>query len=171
MTANHADNRPPAQAVLNHHIFWDKKKSLNFLVDVSNRTKANSRNCGKCKTALEAKSKIFYGAEKAWLPHLCPVVQKYIKDLPEQFVKYKGYSLMELIRLIRNLHNHISEKQVPAKVKDAIGVPPDAFFDYWIEKFPFLVAATYIAFQDMKQDPKSGLDQYYTGKFNFEFLK
>jgi len=174
MTANNPNNRPPAQAVLKHHIFWGKEKCLNFLVDVSNRTKANSPNCERCKTTLEAKKKIFYVNKKAWLPHLCPVVQKYIQDLPEENGKYKGYkgySVMELIRLIRNLQNHISENQVPAIDKTTIGAPPDAFFDYWIQKFPFLVAATWIAFQDMKATPGSGLEQYYTGLYKFEFGK
>ncbi|CAL8068548.1 unnamed protein product [Orchesella dallaii] len=167
MTSNNSARRPPASAILKHHIFWSKEKNLNFLVDISNRTKTPSVRSENCIKSLERRIKLFCGPFPTWFSHLCPVVSKY---LTTKFgIKQKDSTIMDLIRLFRNMHNHISEQDVPQDVKNAIGLSPSAFFDYWITRFPFLVSATWIVFQPLKKLQDYGLAHYYPDRYNFEF--
>ncbi|CAL8068549.1 unnamed protein product [Orchesella dallaii] len=166
MTSKTIDKRPPASEILQHHIFWTKEKSLNFLVNISNRTKTPSVRLDNCITSLEARIKLFHDKSDTWLPSLCPVLRNH---LTVKFgKKQKASTVMDLIRLIRNMHNHISEEVVPSELKKAMGVSSSDFFDYWITRFPYIVAVTWIAFRPLKKQQDYGLVDYYS-EFNFEF--
>ncbi|CAL8068544.1 unnamed protein product [Orchesella dallaii] len=172
MTSIKKSSRPPASAILQHHIFWSKERCVTFLVHIKNRAKdtessVNSEKLKKCKTSLEMRSKLFHGSFPTWFSHLCPVLSRYLKTKTKYGKCETQSSVMDLILLIRNMHAHISDD--PPEVKEAVGVSPSVFFDYWITRFPYIITVTWLAFQTLKKLPEYGLKDYYPEDFDFQF--
>lgn len=58
-----------------------------------------------------------------------------------RYRKYKADEVRDLLRVIRNKMNHFRE--LPAKVQEEVGAPPDNFYAYFASRFPGLLLHAY----------------------------
>lgn len=151
MIAIDASTRPPIEAVIKHPFFWNSKQSLQFLQDISDRI--------ECEKSLD--SEIVKALEYGGLDVCCGDWRRNISiELQEdlrKFRNYKGSSVRDLLRAIRNKRHHYHE--LDAKLQSSLGTIPDQFANYFTSKFPRLIIHTYIAMQLCKQEPV--MQNYY----------
>ncbi len=97
-------NRPVAQDVVLHPLFWNSDERLSFLRDASDRVELEDREDNSAVlAAVEAIGPIALGG--TWDVHLDP-------DLLENLRRYRRYnfnSVRDLLRVIRNKSNHYRE--------------------------------------------------------------
>ena len=62
-----------------------------------------------------------------------------------KFRTYKGSSVRDLLRAMRNKKHHYHE--LPAEVREALGSVPDGFVQYFTSRFPRLLLHTHSAMQ------------------------
>ncbi|XP_029077935.1 serine/threonine-protein kinase/endoribonuclease IRE2 isoform X2 [Monodon monoceros] len=128
--------RPSAHQVLAHPFFWSRAKQLQFFQDASDWLEKEPEQ-GPLVTALEAG-----GAEVVrsdWHKHISVPLHTDLK----RFRSYKGTSVRDLLRAVRNKKHHYRE--LPAEVRQALGPVPDSFVQYFTNRFPRLLLHTYHA--------------------------
>uniref|UniRef100_A0A8C3YCS9 Serine/threonine-protein kinase/endoribonuclease IRE2 n=1 Tax=Catagonus wagneri TaxID=51154 RepID=A0A8C3YCS9_9CETA len=126
--------RPSAQQVLAHPFFWSRAKQLQFFQDVSDWLEKEPEQ-GPLVTALEAGgSEVVRGD---WHKHISVPLQSDLR----RFRLYKGTSVRDLLRAVRNKKHHYRE--LPAAVRQALGQVPDGFVQYFTDRFPKLLLHTY----------------------------
>ncbi|CAL8068550.1 unnamed protein product [Orchesella dallaii] len=168
MTSKDIEKRPPSSEILKHHIFWSKEENINFLEDISNSSETHSVRLENCITSLEARDKLFQDESGSWWMQLCPDLRTHLTKKFGPKAQENKSTVMKLIRLIRNMHNHILGKDVSSELKMSMGVSKSDMYDYWITRFPYIVTVTWIAFQPLKKHANYALGKYYSD-FNFEF--
>uniref|UniRef100_A0A8D2E0S9 Serine/threonine-protein kinase/endoribonuclease IRE2 n=1 Tax=Sciurus vulgaris TaxID=55149 RepID=A0A8D2E0S9_SCIVU len=128
--------RPSAPQVLAHPLFWSRSKQLQFFQDVSDWLEKESEQ-GPLVTALEAgSSKV---VRHNWHKHISMPLQTDLR----RFRSYKGTSVRDLLRAMRNKKHHYRE--LPAEVQQALGQVPDSFLQYFTQRFPRLLLHTHHA--------------------------
>ncbi|MBZ3876628.1 Serine/threonine-protein kinase/endoribonuclease IRE2, partial [Sciurus carolinensis] len=128
--------RPSAPQVLAHPLFWSRSKQLQFFQDVSDWLEKESEQ-GPLVTALEAgSSKV---VRQNWHKHISMPLQTDLR----RFRSYKGTSVRDLLRAMRNKKHHYRE--LPAEVQQALGQVPDSFLQYFTQRFPRLLLHTHRA--------------------------
>ncbi|XP_067562480.1 serine/threonine-protein kinase/endoribonuclease IRE2 isoform X2 [Pseudorca crassidens] len=128
--------RPSAHQVLAHPFFWSRAKQLQFFQDASDWLEKEPEQ-GPLVTTLEAG-----GAEVVrsdWHKHISVPLHTDLK----RFRSYKGTSVRDLLRAVRNKKHHYRE--LPAEVRQALGPVPDSFVQYFTNRFPRLLLHTYHA--------------------------
>ncbi|XP_074052350.1 serine/threonine-protein kinase/endoribonuclease IRE2 isoform X2 [Macrotis lagotis] len=128
--------RPSAQYVLAHPFFWSRAKELQFFQDVSDRVEKEAAE-GPLVTALEAGSKIV--VKQNWHNHISGPLQSDLR----KFRSYKGTSVRDLLRAMRNKRHHYQE--LPMEVRQALGQVPEEFIQYFTSRFPRLLLHTHKA--------------------------
>ncbi|KAK4641827.1 bifunctional endoribonuclease/protein kinase ire1 [Podospora bellae-mahoneyi] len=126
--------RPTAKQVMGHPFFWDPKKRLDFLCDVSDHFEKEPRDPPSASlVTLEASSKEVIG-----------LGQNFLKKLPQSFVdslgkqrKYTGDKMLDLLRALRNKKNHYED--MPENVKKMVGSLPEGYMQFWSSRFPMLL--------------------------------
>ncbi|XP_077616608.1 serine/threonine-protein kinase/endoribonuclease IRE2 isoform X2 [Crocuta crocuta] len=126
--------RPSAHQVLTHPFFWSRAKQLQFFQDVSDWLEKEPEQ-GPLVMALEAGGLAVVRCN--WHTHISVPLQTDLR----RFRTYKGTSVRDLLRAMRNKKHHYRE--LPAEVRQALGRVPDSFVQYFTTRFPQLLLHTY----------------------------
>ncbi|KAM4829679.1 serine/threonine-protein kinase/endoribonuclease IRE2 [Thomomys bottae] len=128
--------RPSAPQVLAHPFFWSRAKQLQFFQDVSDWLEKEPEQ-GALVTALEAGGHTV--VRDNWHQHISAPLQADLR----RFRSYKGTSVRDLLRAIRNKKHHYRE--LPTAVRQALGPDPESFIKYFTRRFPRLLLHTHRA--------------------------
>ena len=162
--------RPDASAILRHPFFWTPGKRLEFLCDVSDGFEHEKY---ELDTYLKANP-----GDSASSPHLdylesctSQVLEPhhrndFLRILPHEFVltlgkqrKYKGGSLLDLLRALRNKRSHYED--MPEELKRRIGGLPDGYLTFWTRKFPNLLLTCWRIIEDVEWAGKDRFKRFY----------
>lgn len=135
MTKNDPNRRITAQNVTIYPLFWESEKLLNFIVDISNRLEKRDSLSEEIKREMNVVQTDVIRED--WLQQLDPII---IQNL-QQRRGYKGHSIEDLVRAIRNKRAHYEETSM--EIKQTLGELPDKFLNYWTSRFPKLVYTLY----------------------------
>nr|XP_013808558.1 PREDICTED: serine/threonine-protein kinase/endoribonuclease IRE1 isoform X4 [Apteryx mantelli mantelli] len=130
--------RPSASCVLKHPFFWSLEKQLQFFQDVSDRIEKESLD-GPIVKQLERGGREVVKMD--WREHITVPLQTDLR----KFRSYKGSSVRDLLRAMRNKKHHYRE--LPPEVQETLGSIPDDFVCYFTVRFPHLLLHTYKAMQ------------------------
>nr|XP_033819656.1 serine/threonine-protein kinase/endoribonuclease IRE2 isoform X2 [Geotrypetes seraphini] len=136
MITNAPVQRPSAHHVLKHPFFWRHEKQLQFFQEVSDRIE-KEHLASPLVTALEFKGRSIVRVN--WRLHISAPLQTDLK----KFRSYKGNSVRDLLRAMRNKKHHYHE--LPVDVQETLGELPDDFVQYFTSRFPHLLLHTYKA--------------------------
>ncbi|NXJ44854.1 ERN1 endoribonuclease, partial [Spizaetus tyrannus] len=128
--------RPSASCVLKHPFFWSLEKQLQFFQDVSDRIEKESLD-GPIVKQLERGGREVVKMD--WREHITVPLQTDLR----KFRSYKGGSVRDLLRAMRNKKHHYRE--LPPEVQETLGSIPDDFVCYFTARFPHLLLHTYNA--------------------------
>uniref|UniRef100_A0A8C5R512 Serine/threonine-protein kinase/endoribonuclease IRE1 n=1 Tax=Leptobrachium leishanense TaxID=445787 RepID=A0A8C5R512_9ANUR len=128
--------RPSAQGVLKHPFFWNLEKQLQFFQDVSDRIEKEALD-GPLVKQLEKGGREVVKLD--WREHITVPLQTDLR----KFRSYKGRSVRDLLRALRNKKHHYRE--LPPEVQETLGSVPDDFVRYFTSRFPGLLLHTYLA--------------------------
>ncbi|CAM9545050.1 unnamed protein product [Bubo scandiacus] len=134
MISPEPQRRPSAPVVLAHPFFWSQEKQLQFFQDVSDRIEKEPAE-GPIVSALEAGGR--WVVRTNWRMHISLPLQTDLR----KFRTYKGGSVRDLLRAMRNKKHHYHE--LPADVQAALGSVPDGFVQYFTSRFPRLLLHTH----------------------------
>ncbi|XP_071426961.1 serine/threonine-protein kinase/endoribonuclease IRE2 isoform X2 [Pithys albifrons albifrons] len=129
-------HRPSAPVVLVHPFFWSQEKQLQFFQDVSDRVEKEPAE-GPIVSALESGARAVVRTN--WRMHISLPLQMDLR----KFRTYKGGSVRDLLRAMRNKKHHYHE--LPADVRAALGSVPEGFVQYFTSRFPRLLLHTHRA--------------------------
>ncbi|KAJ8284060.1 hypothetical protein COCON_G00029100 [Conger conger] len=127
-------SRPSTACVLKHPFFWSPEKQLQFFQDVSDRIEkepADSPIVVRLETAGRAV------VRTNWRMHISVPLQTDLR----KFRTYKGNSVRDLLRAMRNKKHHYHE--LPAEVQETLGEVPEGFVHYFTSRFPRLLLHTH----------------------------
>lgn len=144
--------RPNIAEVLQHPMFWDAEKRLNFLHD--NSEEANNND--EFWNAIENTRKNVFGGQWDYK------VDRAIIGHGRQFIwrDFNFRSVPDLLRLIWNMFNH--RGQLPSKIQTLVGVQYEKFDDYFTSRFPNLLIEVYeVVCQGYKEEVY--LKKYFEG--------
>uniref|UniRef100_A0A8B9PDG4 Serine/threonine-protein kinase/endoribonuclease IRE1 n=1 Tax=Apteryx owenii TaxID=8824 RepID=A0A8B9PDG4_APTOW len=136
MISSEPQKRPSAPVVLMHPFFWSQEKQLQFFQDVSDRIEKEPAE-GPIASALEAGGRSIVRVN--WRMHISLPLQTDLR----KFRTYKGSSVRDLLRAMRNKKHHYHE--LPVDVQEALGPVPDDFVQYFTSRFPHLLLHTHRA--------------------------
>ncbi|XP_017389894.1 serine/threonine-protein kinase/endoribonuclease IRE2 isoform X1 [Cebus imitator] len=128
--------RPSATQVLAHPFFWSRAKQLQFFQDVSDWLEKESEQEPLVR-ALETGGCAV--VRDNWHEHISMPLQTDLR----RFRSYKGTSVRDLLRAMRNKKHHYRE--LPVEVRQALGQVPDGFVQYFTNRFPRLLLHTHQA--------------------------
>ncbi|XP_077173197.1 serine/threonine-protein kinase/endoribonuclease IRE2 isoform X3 [Paroedura picta] len=138
MISSDPARRPTGAQVLAHPFFWSPAKLLQFLLDVSDRLEKEPVG-GPLLGALEAGGE---GVVRGnWRAHISVPLQTDLR----KFRAYKGNSVRDLLRAMRNKKHHYRE--LPKEVQETLGEVPQDFVRYFTARFPRLLLHTHQALQ------------------------
>jgi len=162
MLSNVPSARPTASAIIKLPMFWEKQKTLRFLDSVGEFLRKKSQIVRSYENKLEAYATYFTTSCRQtsgmnWKRFLCRDVQKYLQGL-----SYKE-TFRGMFIFICDLNNNYDT--LPLDVKRAVGELPGPFLDYWVKRFPFLVATSWAIFQELRHLPQ--FNAYYDSSFIF----
>ncbi|NXL29725.1 ERN1 endoribonuclease, partial [Glaucidium brasilianum] len=134
MISPEPQRRPSAPVVLAHPFFWSQEKQLQFFQDVSDRIEKEPAE-GPIVSALEAGAR--WVVRTNWRMHISLPLQTDLR----KFRTYKGGSVRDLLRAMRNKKHHYHE--LPPDVRAALGSVPEGFVQYFTSRFPRLLLHTH----------------------------
>ncbi|NWT02883.1 ERN1 endoribonuclease, partial [Mionectes macconnelli] len=134
MISPEPQHRPSAPVVLVHPFFWSQEKQLQFFQDVSDRVEKEPAE-GPIVSALELGARAVVRTN--WRMHISLPLQMDLR----KFRTYKGGSVRDLLRAMRNKKHHYHE--LPAEVRAALGCVPEGFVQYFTSRFPRLLLHTH----------------------------
>uniref|UniRef100_A0A665UJW6 Serine/threonine-protein kinase/endoribonuclease IRE1 n=1 Tax=Echeneis naucrates TaxID=173247 RepID=A0A665UJW6_ECHNA len=135
--------RPSAESLLKHPFFWSLEKELQFFQDVSDRIEKEPLD-GPIVRQLERGGRAVVKGD--WREHITVPLQTDLR----KFRSYKGGSVRDLLRAMRNKKHHYRE--LPAEVQETLGSIPDDFVLYFTSRFPHLLMHTYLAMRTCAQE-------------------
>uniref|UniRef100_A0A8C9VF40 Serine/threonine-protein kinase/endoribonuclease IRE1 n=1 Tax=Scleropages formosus TaxID=113540 RepID=A0A8C9VF40_SCLFO len=136
MLSMEPQKRPSAESVLKHPFFWSLEKQLQFFQDVSDRIEKEPLD-GPIVRQLERGGRAVVKGD--WREHITVPLQTDLR----KFRSYKGGSVRDLLRAMRNKKHHYRE--LPEDVQQTLGSIPDEFVSYFTSRFPHLLQHTYLA--------------------------
>lgn len=160
--------RPDAATILRHPFFWTPEKRLDFLVNVSD---------GFEREKYEHDQYVMdYGdkplpASIVALESLAPVILleargDFLRYMPLAFVqtlakqrRYKGGSILDLLRALRNKKNHYED--IPEGLKRDIGGLPEGYLTYWTRRFPNLLLTCWRLLEELGWDNMAGKERFW----------
>ncbi|XP_044305442.1 serine/threonine-protein kinase/endoribonuclease IRE1 isoform X1 [Varanus komodoensis] len=143
MISTDPQKRPSAKCVLKHPFFWSLEKQLQFFQDVSDRIEKESLD-GPIVKELEKGGRAVVNMD--WREHITVPLQTDLR----RFRSYKGGSVRDLLRAMRNKKHHYRE--LPPEVQETLGSVPDDFVRYFTLRFPHLLLHTYHAMRICGQE-------------------
>ncbi|KTG47292.1 hypothetical protein cypCar_00021629, partial [Cyprinus carpio] len=136
MLSMEPEKRPLADRVLKHPFFWSLEKQLQFFQDVSDRIEKEPLD-GPIVRQLERGGRVV--VRGVWRDHITVPLQTDLR----KFRSYKGGSVRDLLRAMRNKKHHYRE--LPDEVQETLGSIPDEFVSYFTSRFPLLLQHTHLA--------------------------
>uniref|UniRef100_A0A7I4Y3A0 non-specific serine/threonine protein kinase n=1 Tax=Haemonchus contortus TaxID=6289 RepID=A0A7I4Y3A0_HAECO len=131
-------DRPSIQCVLAHPFFWEPERRLQFFGDVSDRIEKEDDSSTVVRR-LERNARTI--VEGNWRNNICGPLAADLR----KFRTYKGHSVRDLLRAMRNKKHHYRE--LPEEVRTSLGKIPEEFLYYFTSRFPLLLLHTYIAME------------------------
>uniref|UniRef100_A0A8C7Z4L0 non-specific serine/threonine protein kinase n=1 Tax=Oryzias sinensis TaxID=183150 RepID=A0A8C7Z4L0_9TELE len=137
MIGANAETRPSTECVLKHPFFWSREKQLLFFQVGKVHHKGASRqpHCGQTRDGRASG-----GPDELENAHL------YLR----RFRTYKGNSVRDLLRAMRNKKHHYHE--LPPEVQETLGELPEGFVSYFTSRFPRLLMHTHAALHICAQE-------------------
>ncbi|MCJ8747682.1 hypothetical protein PDJAM_G00156230 [Pangasius djambal] len=130
------ESRPSTASVLKHPFFWRPDKQLQFFQDVSDRIEKEPPE-SPIVVRLETSGR--FVVRTNWRMHISAPLQADLR----KFRTYKGNSVRDLLRAMRNKKHHYHE--LPPEVQAALGEVPEGFVAYFTSRFPRLLLHTHTA--------------------------
>ncbi|KAI4900566.1 hypothetical protein NFI96_026756, partial [Prochilodus magdalenae] len=143
MLSMEPEKRPSAERVLKHPFFWTLEKQLQFFQDVSDRIEKEPLD-GPIVRQLERGGRAVVKGD--WREHITVPLQTDLR----KFRSYKGGSVRDLLRAMRNKKHHYRE--LPEEVQETLGSIPDDFVFYFTSRFPHLLLHTHLAMRTCAQE-------------------
>uniref|UniRef100_A0A8C2V416 Serine/threonine-protein kinase/endoribonuclease IRE1 n=1 Tax=Chinchilla lanigera TaxID=34839 RepID=A0A8C2V416_CHILA len=143
MIAMDPQQRPSAKHVLKHPFFWSVEKQLQFFQDVSDRIEKEALD-GPIVRQLERGGRAVVRLD--WRENITVPLQTDLR----KFRTYKGGSVRDLLRAMRNKKHHYRE--LPVEVQETLGSLPDDFVRYFTSRFPQLLSHTYRAMESCSHE-------------------
>ncbi|XP_037546235.1 serine/threonine-protein kinase/endoribonuclease IRE1 [Nematolebias whitei] len=143
MISADAKSRPSTACVLKHPFFWSPEKQLLFFQDVSDRIE-KERAESPIVVRLETAGRTVVRTN--WRMHISAPLQTDLR----RFRTYKGNSVRDLLRAMRNKKHHYHE--LPSDVQETLGELPEGFVGYFTSRFPRLLMHTHAALQICAQE-------------------
>ncbi|XP_075231687.1 serine/threonine-protein kinase/endoribonuclease IRE1-like [Lycorma delicatula] len=150
--------RPPATVIKYHPVFWDKLTVLSFLQDVSDRMEKEDCSSAALIT-LETGGDKVCGSSGDWRDN---VDAEITADL-RKYRTYRGESVRDLLRALRNKKHHFRE--LSEEAQRSLGPSADTFVDYWLDRFPTLFSHSWTAMQCVRHEPEFA--KYYQSDYTF----
>ncbi|CAL8124111.1 unnamed protein product [Orchesella dallaii] len=157
MISSNSVSRPPLNAVLSHPLFWSNERTLTFFQDVSDRIEKESESTSPILRRYERDASEI--VQNDWRDHICNHVAMDLR----KYRTYKGESIRDLLRALRNKKNHYRELTVEAQ--ESLGHIPNEFVNYWVTRFPKLLPYTWVMFECLKHEQV--FTRYYAQDFDF----
>lgn len=137
--------RPDANEVLLHPLFWSPERRLDFLLKVSDRFEVEQRDPpSHLLMLLEEEAPKVVGTD--WHGKLD---RAFVENLGK-YRKYYGDRIMDLLRAMRNKSHHFND--LPPAVRVAMEPYPEGFLTYFTKRFPFLLMTIYYVVKDNLAD-------------------
>lgn len=136
MISNEPQLRPSAPCVLRHPFFWSREKQLQFFQDVSDRIEKEPQD-SPIVVNLENEARSVVRVN--WRLYISVPLQTDLR----KFRSYKGNSVRDLLRAMRNKKHHYHE--LPPEVQESLGTIPEDFVYYFTSRFPLLLLHTHQA--------------------------
>lgn len=163
MLSHNPKERPDAATILTHPFFWGAEDRLEFLCHVSDAFESEKYN--ECED--DPSEPLAYLESKA------PLITKdysgdFLRALPQPFKdtlgkqrRYKGESLLDLLRALRNKKNHYED--MPDAVKERVGPLPAGYLSFWSRKFPSLLLICWGVVKELGWEGRDRFKKYYEG--------
>uniref|UniRef100_A0A4W4GAY1 Serine/threonine-protein kinase/endoribonuclease IRE1 n=1 Tax=Electrophorus electricus TaxID=8005 RepID=A0A4W4GAY1_ELEEL len=136
MISAEPESRPCTASILKHPFFWSPEKQLQFFQDVSDRIEKEPTDSA-IVVRLETSGRSVVRTN--WRMHISAPLQADLR----KFRTYKGNSVRDLLRAMRNKKHHYHE--LPPEVQTALGEVPEGFVAYFTSRFPRLLLHTHSA--------------------------
>ena len=162
--------RPDAATISTHPFFWPPERRLDFLCQVSDGFEHE-------KFTIQDSSGDYILEDSPPLAHLesyaseiiPPNAHKdFLKILPYDFRdtlgrqrKYKGGSVLDLLRALRNKKNHFED--IPPSVKEKCGPLPEGYLNFWSRRFPNLLLSCWSIVAELGWDERDRFRRFYRG--------
>ena len=160
--------RPDAATISTHPFFWPPEKRLDFLCQVSDGFEHE-------KFTIQDPTGDYRLNDSPSLAHLesyadlviPPQAHKdFLKILPYDFRdtlgkqrKYRGGSVLDLLRALRNKKNHFED--IPPSVKEKCGPLPEGYLTFWSRRFPNLLLSCWGAVEELGWDERDRFRRFY----------
>uniref|UniRef100_A0A8C7Z427 non-specific serine/threonine protein kinase n=1 Tax=Oryzias sinensis TaxID=183150 RepID=A0A8C7Z427_9TELE len=163
MIGANAETRPSTECVLKHPFFWSREKQLLFFQDVSDRIEKEPAD-SPIVVRLETAGRVVVRTN--WRMHISVPLQTDLR----RFRTYKGNSVRDLLRAMRNKKHHYHE--LPPEVQETLGELPEGFVSYFTSRFPRLLMHTHAALHICAQErlfhpyytpPKNQTENHFSG--------
>jgi len=136
MIAFDPKDRPDAATVLLHPLFWSSQKRLDFLLKISDRFEADTREeYSELLSKLEESGPDVVGDD--WHDKLDSA---FIDNLGK-YRKYHGDRIIDLLRVMRNKCHHYND--LPPALRSLLGPLPSGYLLYFTKRFPYLLMTIY----------------------------
>ncbi|BES98404.1 serine threonine-protein kinase [Nesidiocoris tenuis] len=152
--------RPSASTVRRHPVFWSKPYILSFLQDVSDRIEKETVE-GEVLRELEM------GGEAVCQGDWKQFIDAEVAEDLGKYRSYRGDSIRDLLRALRNKKHHYRELNPVAQEK--LGPSAESYITYWLSRYPSLLYHTWSSIQFLRSEP--AFVQYYDASFHFPCLK
>ncbi|XP_069023754.1 serine/threonine-protein kinase/endoribonuclease IRE1 [Embiotoca jacksoni] len=136
MISPFVDLRPSTACVLKHPFFWSPEKQLLFFQDVSDRIE---KEPSESPIVVRLETDVRAVVRANWRLYISEPLQSDLR----RFRTYKGNSVRDLLRAMRNKKHHYHE--LPPKVQETLGELPEGFVSYFTSRFPRLLMHTHAA--------------------------
>ena len=170
MLSKNPKERPDAAAILTHPFFWSPEDRLEFLCHVSDAFEHEKFEEDKRRREDEYYE---FSTSLAYLEDWGGVILHeargdFLRVLPGEFKdtmakqrRYKGDSVLDLLRALRNKKNHYED--MPDNVKEKVGPLPAGYLGFWTRKFPSLLLTCWRVVRDLGWEEKDRFKRYYEG--------
>lgn len=125
-------------SVMCHPLWWTAPQRLSFLIAVSDRVECEDRAEDRTMyQALECCMQDVVGSGGSW----AALMDSGLVNNLGKYRKYNVNSLRDLLRVIRNKHNHFRE--LPLELQKKVGPLPNGFLTYFAGRYPGLLMTCY----------------------------
>ncbi|CEP62363.1 bifunctional endoribonuclease/protein kinase IRE1 LALA0_S05e03972g [Lachancea lanzarotensis] len=146
MLSHEPSERPTADDVIKHPLFWSLPKKLEFLLKVSDRFEIERRvPPSDLLLRLEAVSEMVI-PNRDWTVKFDTIFM----DNLGKYRKYSGEKLMDLLRALRNKYHHFMD--LPQELAEVMGPIPDGFYLFFARRFPRLLIEIYFVVREYLKD-------------------
>lgn len=167
MLSHNPKARPDAATILTHPFFWPPEERLDFLCHVSDAFEHEKFEMDR----LLAQGQDYFYPSLAHLEDQANIVLReargdFLRALPGEFKdtmakqrKYKGDSVLDLLRALRNKKNHYED--MPDHVKKMVGSLPAGYLGFWTRRFPYLLLTCWRVVRELGWERKDRFRRYY----------